>query len=68
MKLSAKLSEAIGDGMGHGGVCKCLECGYSQPHRTGEPCEKLECPKCGSKMVREGQGERPGRGMGIGRI
>ena len=52
MRLSQKLSEAIGDGAGPGGFCECPECGHSRLHKTGEPCERVRCPKCGSMMAR----------------
>ena len=68
MRLSERLSEAIGDGSGPGGLCKCPECGHSQHHKTGDPCEKKTCSKCGEKMVRgDAGGVRPGRGIGRGR-
>ena len=37
---------------GPGGVCICPNCGNSIPHQVGTPCYQLNCPTCGSKMVR----------------
>ncbi|NIV37700.1 MAG: hypothetical protein GWN58_52280 [Anaerolineae bacterium] len=39
-------------GAGPGGVCKCPSCGHTVPHQTGQPCYKVSCPKCDTKMVR----------------
>jgi predicted amidophosphoribosyltransferase len=41
-------------GMGAGGNCICPKCGAKQPHRAGIPCREERCPKCGTRMVREG--------------
>lgn len=41
-------------GMGPGGFCICSKCGYKKPHEAGIPCRDEKCPKCGTKMVREG--------------
>jgi len=57
--------KARGEGAGVGGprqgdggakYCICPECGYSMEHvRTGEgksePCAKLKCPECGTRLV-----------------
>ncbi len=37
---------------GPGGVCKCPNCGYEQPHAPGQPCTQLICPKCKTRMIR----------------
>jgi len=31
--------------------CRCPRCGTVVPHRRGIPCLKVDCPRCGSKMV-----------------
>lgn len=41
-------------GMGPGGYCICLKCGYRIPKQRGIRCMDMHCPKCGSVMVREG--------------
>ena len=41
-------------GMGPSGNCKCAKCGYVMPHRPGVPCREERCPKCGTRMIREG--------------
>jgi predicted RNA-binding Zn-ribbon protein involved in translation (DUF1610 family) len=41
-------------GMGPGGYCVCLKCGYRIPKQRGVRCMDLHCPKCGAVMVREG--------------
>ncbi len=40
--------------MGQGGYCVCLKCGEKIPHQSGIPCREEKCPKCQTKMVREG--------------
>jgi NAD-dependent SIR2 family protein deacetylase len=40
--------------MGEGGFCICLKCGEKTEHRSGIPCREERCPKCGTKMIREG--------------
>lgn len=40
-------------GLGPGGRCTCIKCGYSVPHKRGVPCYSLKCPKCGSPMGRK---------------
>ena len=42
------------EGMGPGGYCICPKCGYKKAHEAGIQCMKEKCPKCGSRMVREG--------------
>lgn len=41
-------------GMGSGGFCLCLKCGYRTPHKAGVPCMELKCPQCGKALMREG--------------
>jgi hypothetical protein len=38
---------------GPGGNCICPGCGHRMPHRVGQPCYDVTCPKCGAKMTRE---------------
>ena len=40
-------------GAGPGGFCICSSCGARLPHQAGVPCNSLNCPKCGARMVRE---------------
>ncbi|MCK4577607.1 MAG: DUF134 domain-containing protein [Candidatus Marinimicrobia bacterium] len=40
--------------LGPGGFCLCPKCKEKKPHRRGTPCQEEKCPKCGSKMLREG--------------
>ena len=40
-------------GSGPTGNCICPKCGYKKPHLVGERCTDLNCPTCGTKMVRE---------------
>ena len=47
--------EGVGQGeepVGDGGadVCACPKCGTESPHEKGMPCNRQECPECGSKM------------------
>ncbi len=42
------------EGIGPGGSCICPKCGYRKPHVAGIPCREEKCPRCGTKMVREG--------------
>ncbi len=39
-------------GMGSGGYCVCPNCGEKIPHQRGIPCQSVQCPKCGSNMMR----------------
>jgi len=40
-------------GAGPGGECICPACGATVPHQAGLPCFLVNCPKCGTKMVRK---------------
>jgi hypothetical protein len=40
--------------MGCGGNCICPKCGEQISHRRGTPCQEERCPKCDTKMLREG--------------
>jgi len=42
-----------GKGYGPGGTCVCPNCGYEEEHQRGQPCYEKECPKCGTKMMRD---------------
>jgi len=37
---------------GPGGECVCPSCGARISHQAGVPCYSVNCPKCGSRMVR----------------
>jgi hypothetical protein len=38
---------------GPGGNCVCPSCGKKAPHVIGTPCNKQNCPECGTIMTRE---------------
>jgi hypothetical protein len=40
-------------GAGPAGNCVCPDCGAKVSHQQGTACYSINCPKCGSKMVRE---------------
>ena len=40
-------------GAGPGGYCVCPNCGHRVPHQVGTPCYQVQCPKCGTTMIRE---------------
>lgn len=40
-------------GSGPGGNCICPQCGHKIPHKRGQRCMDIACPKCGTKMMRE---------------
>jgi endogenous inhibitor of DNA gyrase (YacG/DUF329 family) len=40
-------------GAGPGGFCVCPSCGKKVIHQAGIPCYSVNCPKCGTRMVRE---------------
>ncbi len=40
-------------GAGPSGYCVCPSCGAKAAHTAGVPCYSINCPKCGTKMVRE---------------
>jgi len=42
-----------GGGIGIGGNCVCPSCGATVPHQVGIPCNQINCPKCGNKMIRQ---------------
>ncbi len=37
---------------GPSGNCICPNCGHSESHLTGQPCNQKQCPKCGAMMTR----------------
>jgi len=39
-------------GAGPGGFCVCPSCGKKIPHTAGVPCYTLQCPNCGTRMLR----------------
>ncbi len=43
----------IRPGEGPSGNCICPNCGATVPHQMGIACYSLNCPKCGTKMVRD---------------
>ena len=40
-------------GAGPGGHCICPSCGNRVAQERGHPCYKIDCHKCGTKMLRE---------------
>ncbi len=40
-------------GLGPGGYCVCPSCGEKVAKQPGVPCTSVQCPKCGTSMVRE---------------
>lgn len=40
-------------GRGSTNSCICPSCGEKIQHKIGKPCRKEQCPKCGSRMVKE---------------
>jgi hypothetical protein len=38
---------------GPGGDCVCPNCGHKVPHKVGQPCYEVNCPKCGTQMTRD---------------
>jgi hypothetical protein len=40
-------------GAGPGGYCVCPACGHRVVHQVGQPCFRVNCPKCGTRMARE---------------
>ncbi len=34
------------------GMCVCPRCGHCEPHRRGVSCLHVQCPLCGSMMIR----------------
>jgi hypothetical protein len=51
---NGKDEEMEEEGMGPVGNCICIKCGFKKPHTSGIPCMEEKCPKCGTKMFREG--------------
>lgn len=41
-----------GAAAGPEGECICPQCGHSQNHERGVPCEQVMCPKCSVAMRR----------------
>ena len=41
-------------GMGAGGYCICPKCNERILHQHAMPCQEQKCPKCRSRMMREG--------------
>ena len=39
-------------GAGPEGACVCPSCGKKIEHQRGTPCYNLNCPQCGTKMIR----------------
>ena len=39
-------------GSGPGGYCVCPRCGEKVHHEQAVPCYSMNCPKCGTRMVR----------------
>lgn len=39
-------------GSGPGGNCVCPNCGHTLPHERGVPCYSVNCPRCGTKMMK----------------
>ena len=35
------------------GNCVCDSCGTTVPHQRGTPCMQVNCPNCGSPMIRQ---------------
>ena len=40
-------------GLGQGGTCICLICGYEKPHTRAKPCIFEICPNCKLPMTRK---------------
>ena len=40
-------------GAGPAGFCVCPQCGTKVPHQRAQACSSVQCPQCGSAMVRE---------------
>ena len=38
---------------GPGGECVCPSCNTVVPHVSGQSCNQINCPKCGTVMVRK---------------
>ncbi len=46
---------SVGGSIGAGpvGFCVCPQCGAKVPHQRAQACSSVQCPQCGSAMVRE---------------
>lgn len=51
--LAGGLGLRNGLGLGPGGNLVCPNCGLVIPHQRGVPCYTVNCPKCGTTMVRQ---------------
>lgn len=40
-------------GSGPSGDCLCPKCGHKIKHQINQRCMDINCPKCGTPMVRE---------------
>ncbi len=40
-------------GSGPDGNCVCPDCGHKIKHEVGKRCMDIQCPECGTAMVRE---------------
>jgi len=48
-----EIKKAVEVQAGPGGECVCPECGHTQEHETGKPCNTVKCEKCGHTMERK---------------
>lgn len=37
---------------GPNGYCTCPNCGYTESHQRGKPCNTKKCPKCNTFLMR----------------
>jgi len=35
------------------GKCVCPQCGHTEPHQQGQPCNQKSCPSCKTQMTRQ---------------
>ena len=47
------LGKGTKPGSGPRGDCVCPKCGQNVQHQVGQRCLDLNCPKCGTPMVRK---------------
>jgi len=54
--VSTKAQGTGGDTEGDGGTdtCVCPDCGYTEAHERGTPCNEKTCPDCGAKLTGQG--------------